>query len=259
MRRLVARSASLALLALAANACSDAGPNRSQVGFNLATQAAPAATRGTALGVVSTPETFTDGTNTLVISKVELVVREIELHRAGVTADCSSGVSGDCEELEFGPLLVDLPLGTMGAERKFSVDIAPGSYDKLELKIHTPSGSSEDAAFLQLNPGLAGISVRVTGTYNNGPEFTYTGNLEAEMELPLDPALPANETGATELTLFVNLDGWFRDAGTALIDPETANPGQPNESLVEQNIKNSLEAFEDENHDGRDDHGTANP
>jgi hypothetical protein len=229
------------------------------VGFNLATQAAPAATRGTALGVVGTPETFTDGTNTLVISKVELVVREIELHRAGVTSDCSSGVSGDCEELEFGPLLVDLPLGTTGAERKFSVDIAPGSYDKLELKIHTPSGSSDDASFLQQHPDLAGISVRVTGTYNNGPEFTYTGNLEAEMEFSLDPPLPANEAGATELTLFVNLDGWFRDAGSTLIDPLTANPGQPNVSLVEQNIKNSLEAFEDEDHDGRDDHGTAHP
>jgi len=50
------------LLALAASACSDAGPsNTSQVSLNLATQAAPAATKGTALGVISTPETFTDG------------------------------------------------------------------------------------------------------------------------------------------------------------------------------------------------------
>ena len=116
MRRLVARSASLALLALAANACSDAGPSTtSQVSFNVATQAAPAAVRGSALGVVSTPETFTDGTNTLVISKVELVAREIELHRAGVTADCAPGVSGDCEELELGPVLIDVPLGVAGA------------------------------------------------------------------------------------------------------------------------------------------------
>jgi hypothetical protein len=255
MRRLAAGSASLALLALAANACSDAGPNTSQVSLNLATQAAPAATRGTALGVVSTPETFTDGTNTVVISKVELVVREIELHRAGVTTDCSSGVSGNCEELEFGPLLLDLPLGAPGAERKFSVDIASGSYDKLELKIHSPSSSSEDATFLQQHPDLAGISVRVTGTYNNGPEFTYTANLEAEMEFELNPPITASETGATDVTLLVNLDGWFRDAGSTLINPETANPGGANESLVEQNIQSSLHAFEDENHDGRDDHG----
>lgn len=256
MRRLVARSASLALLALAANACSDAGPSTtSQVSFNVATQAAPAAVRGSALGVVSTPETFTDGTNTLVISKVELVAREIELHRAGVTADCAPGVSGDCEELELGPVLIDVPLGVAGAARTFSVQIAPGSYDKLELKIHTPS-SSDDAGFLQQHPDLAaGTSVRVTGTYNNGPQFTYSGNLEAEMEFELNPPVTASETGATDLTLFVNLDGWFRDAGNALINPESANPGQPNESLVEQNIQSSLHAFEDEDHDGRDDHG----
>ena len=255
MRRLAAGSASLALFALAASACSDAGPSTSsQMGFNLATQAAPAAGRGTALGVVSTPETFTDGTNTLVISKVELVVREIELHKAGVSEDCAAGVSGDCEELELGPLLVDLPLGTPGAARTFSVAIAPGSYDKLELKIHTPSGS-DDGAFVQQHPDLAGTSVRVTGSYNNGPEFTYTANLEAEMEFELNPPITASETGATDLTLFVNLDGWFRDAGNALINPETANAGGANESLVEQNIQRSLRAFEDEDHDGRDDHG----
>jgi hypothetical protein len=257
MCRLVARSAFLALLALVASACSAAGPSSmSPVSFSLATHATPAAaSRGTAFGVVSTPETFTDGTNTLVISKVELVVKEIELHRTGVTADCAPGVSGDCEELEFGPLLIDLPLGTSGAARNFSVQIAPGSYDKLELKIHTPSGS-DDAGFLQANPTFDGVSVRVTGTYNNGPEFTYTGNLEAEAEFALDPPVTASETGATDLTLFVNLDGWFRAAGGALIDPVTANPGQPNEGLVEQNIQSSLDAFEDEDHDGRDDHGT---
>jgi hypothetical protein len=259
MRRLAAGSASLALFALAASACSDAGPaNSSQVSFNIATQAAPAAGRGTALGVVNTPETFTDGTNTLVISKVELVVREIELHRAGVSEDCAPGVGGDCEELEFGPLLIDLPLGAPGAARSFSVEIAPGSYDKLELKIHTPSGS-DDGAFVQQHPDLAGTSVRVTGTYNNGPEFTYTGNLEAEMEFELNPPIMASETGATDLTLFVNLDGWFRATGNALINPETANPGQPNQSLVEQNIQSSLHAFEDEDHDAREDHGIDHP
>lgn len=58
------------------------------------------------------PETFTDGSNTLVISQVQLVLREIELHKAGATTDCGDGGSDDCQELEFGPVLLDLPLGT---------------------------------------------------------------------------------------------------------------------------------------------------
>ena len=237
------RPASLAFLAILAGACSDAGPSSlSQMSFNVATHAAAAATAGASLAL-STPETFTDGTNTLVLTKVELVMREIELHRAGATTDCSTDTGNDCEELELGPVLVDLPLGTPGAARSFSVQVTPGSYDKVELKLH---GSTD----------LQGHSVRVTGTYN-GADFVYTGDFDAEMEFELNPPIVAGETGATDLTLMVNLDGWFRNQGGALLDPATANPGQPNQGLVEQSIKSSLEAFEDDDHDGRHDHGGA--
>jgi hypothetical protein len=242
----------LAALTLTAGACGDSGgpSNQAQVSFNVATEAAPAAAGGL-FAVLGTPETFTDGTNTLVIDQVQLVLREIELHRASSTADCAGGTSDDCEELELGPLLVDVPLGTAGAARNFSVQLAPGTFDKVEFEMHKAS-SSDDASFVQAHPDLAGASVRVTGTYN-GSNFVYTGEFDAEMEFELNPVLVANETGATDLTLFLDLDKWFRDAGSTLIDPATANSGQPNQGIVEQNIKSSLDAFEDENHDGRDD------
>jgi hypothetical protein len=248
MQRLLSRAGSLSVIVLLAGGCSDAGPsNLSQVSFNLATQVAPAASRASALAVVSTPETFTDGTNTLVLTQVQLVLRKIELQRAG-----AAGCTGeDCEELELGPVLVDLPLGTPGAARSFSAQIAPGSYDKVEFELHKAS-SSDDAAFIQANPLFEGTSVRVTGTYN-GVDFTFTSDVNGELELELNPALTANETGATDLTLFVDLDKWFRDQAGALVDPRTANQGGSNEGLVEQNIKSALDAFEDENHDGRDD------
>jgi hypothetical protein len=249
------RPVSLALLALVAGACSDTGSpsSLSQVNFNLATHAAAASTGATV--VVSTPETFTDGTNTLVLTKVELVMREIELHRVGGTTDCAAGTSDDCQELEFGPVVVNLPLGTPGAARSFSVQIAPGSYDKIEFKLHAPTSSGDDD-FVQANPDLQGHSVRVTGTYN-GADFVYTGDFDAEMEFDLNPAIVAGETAATDLTLMVSLDGWFRDQTGALLAPASANPGQPNQALVEQNIKTSLNAFEDDDHDGRHDHGGA--
>ena len=251
MPRLIRRGATLAALALAAGGCSDAGPNQSQLSFNLATQpTVAAATKGAALGSIGTPETFTDGTNTLVINQVELVLREIELHRAGVAADCAAGTE-DCEELELGPILVDVPLGTAGAARSFSVQLAPGSYDKVEFEMHKAS-SSDDAGFVQAHPEMAGASVRVSGTFN-GNDFVFTGEFDSEMEFELNPPLVANETSATDLTLFLDLDKWFRDSGGSLIDPASANSGQPNQGIVEQNIKSSLDAFEDENHDGRDD------
>ncbi|HEU5304173.1 MAG TPA: hypothetical protein VFU40_05965 [Gemmatimonadales bacterium] len=247
------RVLTLAAIWLALGACGDsAGPsNQAQVNFNVATQSAPVVAAGTSLGVVGSPETFTDGTNTLVVTGVQVVLGEIELHRAGVTSDCLDGVEDDCEELEIGPVLVDLPLGTPGAARTFSTDLVPGTYDRVDLEIHKPSGSS-DAAFLQAHPEFENVSVRVTGTYN-GEGFTYTGDLDIELEFNLVPELTVGETATTDLTLFVSLDSWFRDQGGTLLHPASANPGGANESIVEENIKNSLKAFKDDDHDGRDD------
>jgi hypothetical protein len=252
MPRMTGCGAAVAVLALVGGACSDAGPsNMAQVSFNLATQPAPAAVKGVAFADVGTPETFTDGSNTLVIGQVELVLREIELHRAGITTECADGVSDDCEELELGPILLDLPLGTAGAARNFSVELAAGSYDKVELELHKTS-SSDDAGFIAAHPEIADASVRVTGTYN-GVDFVYTGRFDSEQEFDLNPPLVASETGATDLTLMVDLDKWFRNSSGTLIDPATANAGQPNQGIVEENIKSALDAFEDENHDGLDD------
>jgi hypothetical protein len=242
----------LAALTLTAGACGDSGgpSNQAQVSFNVATQTAPAAAGGS-FAVVGTPETYTDGTNTLIINSVQLVLREIELHKSGLVSECADVADDDCEELEIGPVLVDLPLGTPGSERSFNVALQPGSYDRVEFEIHKPSSSS-DAAFIQAHPDFDGVSVQVSGSYN-GESFTYTGDFNDEMEFNLVPELTVGESGTADLTLFASLDSWFRDGGGALLDPASANPGGANQALVEQNIKSSLDAFEDEDHDGRDD------
>jgi hypothetical protein len=242
----------LAALTLTAGACSDSGgpSNQAQVSFNVATQAGPAAAGGS-FAVVGIPETFTDGTNTLIVNGVQLVLREIELHKSGAASECGAEGEDDCEELEIGPVLVDLPLGIPGSARSFSVALQPGSYDRVEFEIHKPSSSS-DAAFIQAHPEFDGVSVQVTGSYN-GENFTYTGDFNDEMEFNLVPELTVGESGTADLTLFASLDSWFRDAGGTLLDPSSANPGGANQGLVEQNIKSSLDAFDDEDHDGRDD------
>jgi hypothetical protein len=251
MSRFLGQVLPLAAFALTAGACSDSGgpSTPGQLSFNTATQAAAASIGSFA--VVGSPETFTDGSNTLVINSVQLVLREIELHKAGVVEDCAAAVDDECEELEIGPVLVDLPLGTPGGARSFNVALQPGSYDRVEFELHKPS-SSDDAAFVAAHPEFDGASVRVTGTYN-GVDFTYTADFNTEMEFDLAPDLVVAETGAADLTVFAELDPWFRDSSGALIDPASANTGGSNQGLVEQNIKSSLDAFEDENHDGRDD------
>jgi hypothetical protein len=198
------------------------------------------------------PVTIVDGENTLVITKVEMVVKEVELKRVEFEGQCDGTTSDDeCEELEFGPLLLDLPLSG-GATSQVSVAVLPGTYDEFEFEVHKPSDDSEDAAFLVANPAFNGVSIRVTGTWNGVP-FTYLTDVSAEQEMDLVPPLGVVAESTTDFTLFIDINSWFRDEGNALIDPATANKGGANESIVNSRITQSFEVFEDSDHDGRDD------
>ncbi len=251
----------IGLIALAAGlvACSSTGPSAggSTVSFNTATHAGtPPAASLASLATAPTPFTVTLGANTLEFTDVQLVARNIEFQRQGKDVVCESDVNAeqDCEELNVGPVLLDLAL-TAGASQSFSVQVAAGTYDKAELHIHqVSSGDAADAAFLSANPGFDGVSIKATGTYNGTP-FTFTTGLDAEQEIALSPPITTDGSTPASVTLFVDVSSWFKTAdGTGLVDPATALTGQPNQSLVENNIKKSFEAFEDENHDGVNDH-----
>jgi hypothetical protein len=249
------RNTGAALLAMVAvAACSDSGgPSLSgnQVALQLATQPATApAVRGAAL--VAGQEILAAGSDTIVVTGVQMVLRQIELNRVGGSACDSLNPGGDsCEELEFGPVLLDLPLGA-GAARQFSVAVDTGSYDKIEFQVHKPE-SSDDAAFIAQNPAFDGVSIRMTGTYN-GTAFTYTSDLDVEQEHDIAPPLAVTGTAGAQLTLMVDLQQWFLiQGGTGLIDPATANKGGQYEGEVKSNIETSLNAFEDSNHDGMSD------
>jgi hypothetical protein len=235
----------LATLVLAG--CDAGGPSSSaQVNFSVATQPSAA-------DASDTSETYTDGSNTLVINRVRLVLREIELKRVEATSSCDGSGDDSCERLEVGPMLLDLPLGA-GVAHSFTVPVAAGSFDEVEFEIHPPShDDTPDVAFVQAHPDLAGVSVQVDGTFN-GVEFSFASDLAAEEEIELSPPLVLTESGTADLTLMVDLGRWFRDGAGLLIDPGTANVGLANEPMVESNIRATLQAFEDENHDGTDDH-----
>jgi hypothetical protein len=246
--------AALAAVALLTACGSDAsGPAVSgrKVAFQLATKPAGAAPAQAAL---AGQEVIAVGSDTIVLTSVQLVLREIELDRVS-GAVCDSGAADDdCEELELGPVLLDRPLGA-GAERRFSVAIDTGSYDKIEFEIHKPSGD-DDSAFVAQHPGFDGVSVMVTGTWN-GVAFTYTSDLDVEQEYSFNPPLLVTETTGANVTLFVDLTSWFMNqAADGLLDPAQANKGGTYEGEVKSNIESSLNAFEDDDRDGEDDHGS---
>ncbi len=243
------------VLAATLAACSDAnGPAGSTVSLSFATQAAaPLAAFGSTPFAVAS-DTMTDGTNTLVITKAELVLREIELER--VSDDACDEILGDddlCEEFAVGPLLIELPLDG-GTATMFTIPVDTGTYDEIEFELHKVSNDDpEDAAFRAAHPDMVGKSIRIQGTYNGQP-FTYESDLNEDQEHALVPPLVIGEgVTSTNVTLFVDLNAWFRDAGGNLVNPQSGNKGGVNENLIRDNIKNSFEAFEDDDRDGSDD------
>jgi len=234
-------------------ACSDASGPGSEPGVSLSfstgsSTAAP--TSGFFASVMA--DTMTDGQNELIIDRAEVVLREIELERVE-TEDCDSSVhNDDCEEFEVGPVLVDLPLNGQ-TETHVTVNAPPGSYDEIEFEIHKVSNDDpEDADFRALHPDMVGQSIRVTGTFN-GESFTYETDLDVEQEHDLNPPLVIDESGSVNVTVLIDVSMWFVDGSGNLVDPQTANKGGDNEGLVKENIKQSVEAFEDDDHDGDDD------
>jgi hypothetical protein len=200
--------------------------------------------------------------DTLVITKVELLLNNVELRRADVTTcpdsipvsanrERSSDEKG-CSRLDLGPMLLDVPLNSAGAS-KLAVAIPSGSYREIEFeldKVRTGSSASPaESLFVLQHPDFRDRTVRVTGSYRGVP-FTFTSHVEAEVEFEFQPALVV-ETGVNDnITVSLDLGRWFRNQAGALLAPTVEN-----QSRIEENIVTSFDAFGDRDHDGKEDSG----
>jgi hypothetical protein len=254
----------VAALALAAAvACSDSN-GHGNVSLSLSAQKPLAPPLAASLaGSAGVPSVVTVGDSTVIVlgndsvilRSLDVVLGKIEMKRLETSACDNVQGNGDCEEFEAGPVLASFPLGATNTAAAVSVNAPAGQYDKLEFEIHK-TDPTRDAAFITANPGFSGISIRVTGTYSQAgtrSDFTYTSDLDASEEVAFAQPLSVTDGVAANLTIRLDVSTWFVN-GASLVDPSSANVGGPNESVVQNNIKNSIDAFEDDNHDGHDDH-----
>lgn len=257
MKKITLCRAVALLMPFVLTACGDGiGPNGGpQVSLSFSAGASAGANLRVSPGlslsrVASDP--ISDGTNVLDLTNVELVLREIELERVEV-GDCDvEPEPAGCKDFEIGPMIVGVPLDGSAMETSL-VDIEPGTYDEVEFDIHKLSSDSGDAVLLAQRPDLDDASIRVDGTFNGLP-FTYFAHIDEELEFDLVPPLVIDDvTTSTNVTIQLDVAAWFRAQDGSLVDPASANKGGPNESLVKDNIKNAIEAFEDEDQDGQDD------
>ena len=211
----------------------------------------PAASAFSAVQSALPPDTMRSGSNVLIVDKVEIVLKQIELKSVSV-ADCDLVPQpAGCTDFKTDPLVLDLPLG-IGAQQLIAVDIPPGTYSKVEFEIHKlSSGDTRSAALRAARPDLVDRSIRVVGKFN-GTAFIFESDLDVEQELTLAPPMVINSTTSTNLTIRFTIANWFRTQAGALVSPMTANKGGANESLVKENIKSSMKAFKDDDRDGDD-------
>lgn len=196
-------------------------------------------------------------TGDLVLTKVQVVVDKIELNETEstscvaeieATGDEHGSAGTECEDVERNPVLVNIPLNTT-LQTALSVPLPAGTYSKLEAKLEP---ARDDAtAFNTANPNLVGKSVRVEGTYKGAP-FVFTSPVHAGLEMSFNPPLVIDAT-TTNATVSIDVAKWFLDGSGAAIDPSTATSGSPALQQIEDNIRRSFHAFEDNSESGIDD------
>jgi len=212
----------IALLALLAGC---GGPNLS---FSVRA-GAPAQASGTALVA---------GTG-IDVSRVRLVIRKVELEKAGTT---------EMDEIASGPYLLDLnkaALESGSVSQLLEADVAPGDYSEIKLELHKPDSTEQGANASLSDMQAKQASVIVDGTID-GAAFQWVSAVTAEQKY--EGTITVKD--GSNLTFAVDPSTWFTGAGGARLDPTN----EQNRSQIENNVQSSLKAFSDDNHDGRDDH-----
>jgi hypothetical protein len=158
----------------------------------------------------------------------------------------------DCPPLTVGPVLVDLPLdGTTTVV--LDALVPAGTYRRLQARLHAVKPGDEGVGdFLAAHPEFEGISVKVVGVFTDAEgtdhEFTFTSRMNVVSAINFDEPVTV-DAGTTNLTVNVDVGSWFAGAAGAVVDPTDA----ANQRTIEKNIRRSLRAFEDDDHDGDED------
>ena len=243
------------ILTLAACSSDLTGTNKKNVQISFTTNASSVAVANVGMS----PDITVGTTGDLVLSKIQVVVDKIELNENDQTScvgeieehgdDDHAQAGEECEDVARDPVLVDIPVDA-AAHTVLSVPLTPGTYRKLEAKLEPARDNA--TAFNTSNPNLAGKSVRVEGTFKGTP-FVFTSTVRSGLEMEFDPPLVIDAT-TTNATVSIDVAKWFRDRDGNVIDPSSATPGSEALAQIEDNIRRSFHAFEDDDRSGEDDH-----
>jgi hypothetical protein len=189
-----------------------------------------------------------------VITKAQLLARRIELAPASASNCASTSESGDdnasvgCAEVEVGPALLDIPLDAT-TKTSITASIPPGSYRGLELRIGpVTSGNRSSVQFVASHPEFRNASIRVEGTFD-GKSFVFVSAVDSRIETAFTTPISV-DASSPNVTIAIDISNWFSDGAGGTLDPSNSS----NNGRISANIASSFHAFEDDDHDGHDDH-----
>jgi outer membrane murein-binding lipoprotein Lpp len=263
---LVPLLAAVLIAGLTLTGCDSTGPNAdastSPMTLAVTSRAAPS---GASTAASAKQAQLTDAAGTvLTLDRVEIVLHEIEFDRDDDAEACGRGSDDDdardddCESVEAGPVLVTLPLADQTPVVVIETQISEGAWEEVEFEIEPlDRDDADDRALLDASDFPEDVSIRVTGTYARAGEspraFTYTSDLDAEKEIEFEPPLRVAAGEPTGVTFAIHVDAWFRTPSGLLVDPAQAGDDGPYEDLVEDNIEDSFDGYEDRDRDGSPD------
>ena len=249
------RSGLLLCVMMGASACSDATSTGNAANrpftMSLTTQS-----QAVAADRVLADITIAAGGNTLIITKAQLVARRIELAPSSLSGCSAMQESGDddaeaedgCAEIEVGPTVLDIPVNG-SLQTSISASVPAGTYRALEIRIRPiSSGNRNSQAFVLAHPEFKDASVRIEGTFN-GKAFVFTSSIDTRIEAAFATPVAVDATNPN-VTVAIDLSNWFGDGSGGTLDPSNSS----NAARISANIAGSFHAFEDDDHDGHDDH-----
>jgi hypothetical protein len=186
----------------------------------------------------------TSGGHTLDLTGVTLTISRAELKQAKTDVcpgdddedddDHPVGIAGTehCGELKIGPTTVALPLNGNLATLPANA-IPAGTFREFELRVS---------------------QVELKGTFD-GVAFDVVLPVRVKSEIEFDTPLVVTSDTPTTITVNVPVNAWLTNADGSLIDPSKILASPTLTAQVKSRVAASFRAFEDRDHDGRDDHG----
>lgn len=139
---------------------------------------------------------------------------------------------GDCGELKLGSTTVDLPLGDSVVTIPANT-LPAGTFRELELRVS---------------------QVELKGKFDT-TSFDDTIPINAKAEIEFSTPLVVTEGAPTSVTVNVPVLSWLTNSDSTFVDPTKLSTSPTLLQRVRARILQSFRAFEDRDHDGRDDHG----